>query len=65
MRQAIARGIPKEKVVDAGGKSEEKVYATVLGLVRQDAMVFATGNIVGYGAELIDYFAGKGAEIAY
>jgi poly-gamma-glutamate synthase PgsB/CapB len=65
VRQAIARGVPKEKVVDAGGKSEEKVYATVLGLVRQDAMVFATGNIVGYGAELIDYFAGKGAEIAY
>jgi len=65
VRHAMAHGIPKAKVVNAGDKPVETVYDSVLSLVRQDAMVFATGNIVGYGAELIGYFAGKGAEIAY
>ena len=65
VRHAAARGLDKAKLVNAGDRTPAEVYDIVVKLVRQDAMVFATGNIVGYGAELIDYFAGKGAEIAY
>jgi poly-gamma-glutamate synthase PgsB/CapB len=65
LRHAAGEGIRKEKLVNAGDRSPAEVYETVLKLVRQDALVFATGNIVGYGAELVAYFAGRGAEIAY
>jgi gamma-polyglutamate synthase len=66
VRSAISLGLPKERVISMGDDwPPEKVYAGIRDLVRNDAMVFATGNIVGYGDSLIQYFASRGGEIAY
>jgi poly-gamma-glutamate synthase PgsB/CapB len=60
VRTAISHGLPREKVLGFGDNwAPEKVYKGVLNLVRNDAMIFATGNIVGYGDEVIQYFASK------
>jgi poly-gamma-glutamate synthase PgsB/CapB len=65
VRKATQEGIARTKVIDAGDRPVAEVYRVVRDLVRGDAMVFATGNVVGYGGELIEYFSRKGDEIAY
>lgn len=65
LRHAAARGVDKARLVNAGDRTPAEVYDIVLKLVQRDALVFATGNTVGYGMELVAYFAAKGAELAY
>ena len=65
VRTAISSGIPKDKIIDLGGKSPEEIYPKVFEAVKKDALVFATGNTVGFGEMMINYFATKGAENAY
>ncbi|MEO0076961.1 MAG: poly-gamma-glutamate synthase PgsB [candidate division WOR-3 bacterium] len=65
IRKAISLGIPKHKIVDLGEKTPEQIYQKVLSLVKSDALVFATGNTVGFGETIIAYFASKGGEIDY
>jgi len=61
--RAVAAGIPKERVMDLGEEREPaEVYERVLALVRGHALVYATGNTVGYGDELIAYFASKAVQ---
>jgi poly-gamma-glutamate synthase PgsB/CapB len=64
-KKAINAGIPKNKIIDLGERSPAEIYERVLSLVKKDALVFATGNTVGFGETLIQYFASKGGEIAY
>ncbi|MCS7258613.1 MAG: poly-gamma-glutamate synthase PgsB [candidate division WOR-3 bacterium] len=65
IKKALSLGIPKDKLIDLGEKSPEEIYKKVLTLVKNEAMIFATGNTVGFGETLIQYFASKGGEIEY
>lgn len=65
IRSAIRQGIPKSKIVDLGGKSPAEIYQKTFELVQKDALIFATGNTVGFGETLINYFAAKGVENVY
>ncbi|MEO0108498.1 MAG: poly-gamma-glutamate synthase PgsB [candidate division WOR-3 bacterium] len=59
-RAATRQGIPRSRLVNLGDNLEpEKVYDGVLRCIDHDALIFATGNIVGYGSSLVDYFAAK------
>ncbi len=65
IRKATSLGMPKGKIVDLGEKTPAQIYNKVLELVKNDALVFATGNTVGFGETIIQYFASKGGEIEY
>jgi poly-gamma-glutamate synthase PgsB/CapB len=66
VRAALGHGLPAAKVVNMGDNwPPARVLAGIWKLVREDALVFATGNIVGYGGMLIDFIASSGGEIAY
>jgi poly-gamma-glutamate synthase PgsB/CapB len=65
VRSAIRNGIPKNKILDLGGKGPEEIYPKVFEVVKKHAWVFATGNTVGFGEMLINYFVSKGVENAY
>ncbi|MEO0132457.1 MAG: poly-gamma-glutamate synthase PgsB [candidate division WOR-3 bacterium] len=65
IKKAISLGLAKEKLVDMGNKSPAEIYDKVLSLIKEEALVFATGNTVGFGETLIQYFARKGGEIEY
>jgi poly-gamma-glutamate synthase PgsB/CapB len=65
VRSAISNGIPKNKIVDLGGISPAEIYLKTFEFVKKDALIFATGNTVGFGEILINYFATKGAENVY
>lgn len=57
-------GAARGKLVDLGEDlTPELVYERLLDIVRQDALLFFTGNTVGYGEELIGFFATKAAVI--
>lgn len=61
VRRALELGVPADKVSDLGeGREPAEVYREVFRLVRKRALVFCTGNTVGYGEMLIGYFAAKG-----
>jgi poly-gamma-glutamate synthase PgsB/CapB len=66
VRTALNKGLPANKVVDLGDElPPAAVFSAVGKLIEGDALIFATGNIVGYGDSLVQYFAGQGGEIAY
>lgn len=65
IKSAINNGIPKNKILDLGRKGPEEIYPKVFQLVKKDALIFATGNTVGFGEMMINYFAAKGVENAY
>ena len=66
IRAALHQGLPAARVRNMGDNwPAAKVLQGIWDLVRQDALVFATGNIVGYGGMLVDFCAGQGGEIAY
>jgi len=66
IRRGVEVGIPKEKMLDLGDeRPPAEVYERVHELVRGQALLFATGNTVGYGDSLIAYFeerSGNGSE---
>ncbi|MEO0091238.1 MAG: poly-gamma-glutamate synthase PgsB [candidate division WOR-3 bacterium] len=65
IKKAQMLGVPKEKIINLEGKTPDQIYARVLNLVKKSALIFATGNIVGFGETVINYFAQKGGEIDY
>jgi len=61
LRRAQELGVPKDKLTDLGeDRPPVEVYKRVLGLAGKQALVFATGNTVGYGETLIAYFQSRG-----
>ena len=63
-RRAAEAGVAPDRIVDLGEEREPAdVYERVLGLVRGHALVFATGNTVGYGDRLIGYFADRAVKV--
>jgi poly-gamma-glutamate synthase PgsB/CapB len=65
IKKATSLGIPKKKIIDLGEKTPAQIFERVMQLVSTDALVFATGNTVGFGETVIQYFASKGGEIDY
>jgi hypothetical protein len=65
VKKAVSFGISKDKIVDLGNKSPAEIYNRILELVDKPALIFATGNTVGFGETIIEYFAHKGGEIDY
>ncbi|MGQ9707534.1 MAG: poly-gamma-glutamate synthase PgsB [bacterium] len=64
LQRAVQVGLPKDKIVNLGDELEPAlVYERVWELVRDRALIFATGNTVGYGEKLINYFATRGEKI--
>ncbi len=60
VRRALSLGVPKEKLTDLGEeRPPAEVYECVMKLVKGRAMVFATGNTVGYGDSLIAFFTAR------
>jgi hypothetical protein len=65
IRKATGLGLARNKIIDMGDKTPAQIYDKILELVKKDALVFATGNIVGFGDSVIEYFSSKGGEIKY
>jgi poly-gamma-glutamate synthase PgsB/CapB len=65
VKKAVSSGIPKDKIIDLGNKTPAEIYNRILELVDTPALIFATGNTVGFGETIIEYFAHKGGEIDY
>lgn len=59
-RTAIKKGIAKEKLIDLGNRDVEFVFKKVMEFVKNNSVILAFGNIVGYGERLIEYFKEKG-----
>lgn len=61
IHRAVQVGIPRGKLKDMGEEIDPAlVYKEVWELVQNSALVFATGNTVGYGEKLINCFVNKG-----
>jgi len=52
--------VNKEKLVDLGGKGIGEAYEHIMRRINDDSTIFAVGNFVGYGEELIEYFVSRG-----
>jgi hypothetical protein len=60
LHRALELGVPRAKLTDLGEeRPPAEVYERVFGLVTGRAMVFATGNTVGYGDSLIAHFESR------
>ena len=57
--QAVARGLPRERLSDLGGMSAERVYERILDLVGTRGVVVGVGNIVGLGQEIVLHFRNR------
>lgn len=62
LRTARKVNLSAEKIVNLIDKDYSFVYEQIFSLIRDKGIVVAVGNIVGYGGELINYFAQKGVE---
>ena len=63
IHRAIQIGISKEKLRDFGDEIEPAiVYQKVWDIIDRSALIFATGNTVGYGEKLINYFVNQGVK---
>ncbi|OYD15413.1 poly-gamma-glutamate synthase PgsB [candidate division WOR-3 bacterium JGI_Cruoil_03_44_89] len=58
-KRALSLGIAVEKIHDLEGRSVPDIYEEVLSISRDGTLIFATGNIVILGHEIVDYFASK------
>ncbi len=59
-------GLPRERVEDMGGEGAPEVFERVLGAAEhRPVVVYAIGNIVGLGEEIVNYFFDRGTEIVY
>ena len=60
IRRGLEVGIARERMVDLGDeRPPAEVYERVHQLVERQALLFATGNTVGYGDSLISYYEQK------
>jgi poly-gamma-glutamate synthase PgsB/CapB len=62
VRRALQLGVPADRIVDLGDElPPADVYKHLWEMVSERALVFATGNTVGYGDSLIIYFQARSA----
>ena len=57
--QAIAKGLDRNRLSDFGGMSAERIYERILDLVEDRGIIFAVGNIVGLGQEIVLHFKNR------
>jgi len=56
LARKLFKAIEHEKVIDAGEKTPEHVVQTVADTVSNRSLIFAMGNTVGYGEEMMKQF---------
>ncbi len=62
IRAARKVGVKEDRIVNLEGMPYSVVYEKVFSLIEKKGIVLAVGNIVGYGGELVNYFASRGEE---
>ncbi|MEO0161123.1 MAG: poly-gamma-glutamate synthase PgsB [candidate division WOR-3 bacterium] len=60
-RYARKNGIDKNKIFDLGNRSFEYIYQVLAKEIKDDSVLLALGNIVGYGEKLIEYLVQHGS----
>ena len=64
--RARRKGLSRDRLQDMGGACAEEVFERVLTAAEhQPVVVFAIGNIVGLGEEIVNHFFSRGTEIVY
>jgi poly-gamma-glutamate synthase PgsB/CapB len=61
--KAIASGMPRNKIEDLGGRSQEVIFNTLVSLTQEKSLIFGIGNIVGFGEQIVNYFKDRGREL--
>jgi poly-gamma-glutamate synthase PgsB/CapB len=56
IRRKITKVIDKNKILDLGGKEPSHVYRSIAKFVTDKSIIFAVGNTVGYGEQMIEEF---------
>ncbi|MGQ9464538.1 MAG: poly-gamma-glutamate synthase PgsB [bacterium] len=59
-RIATKKGMPSKKLSNLGNRRVEFVFRRIIETVKNDGVILAIGNIVGYGEQLIEYFKKQG-----
>lgn len=62
IKHAIACNIPRTKLIDMGGSSPAEIYTKVTSIAVDGSLIFAIGNIVVLGHEIVSYFVSKAAK---
>lgn len=64
--RARRKGLSRERIEDLGGMEAAEVFERVLAAAEhQPVVVFAIGNIVGLGEQIVNHFFSRGTEIVY
>lgn len=53
VKRALKLGMTRERMLDLGGREPERAAREILETVADDSLIFAIGNIVGYGEALV------------
>ncbi|MBN2621449.1 poly-gamma-glutamate synthase PgsB [candidate division WOR-3 bacterium] len=61
LSKRLKKYINKDRILDIGNKSVDQASGLILSHVHNDSLVFAMGNTVGYGMELIRMIVTKGS----
>jgi len=56
LSRELHKTLEGEKILDAGRKTPTDAVHTIADFVADDSLIFAIGNTVGYGAELVENF---------
>ena len=62
IKHAMACNIPRTKLIDMGASSPAEIYTKVTSIAVDGSLIFAIGNIVVLGHEIVSYFVNKAAE---
>ncbi len=65
IKMALKAGVKETDLINLEETPPPTVYEKIFSLVEKVGVVLAIGNMVGYGQELINYFAQKGREDDY
>jgi len=60
---ALRNGVPEGAMSDMGGRSAQEIYARIVELARDRALVIGVGNIGGVGGELMTLIRAKSAAV--
>ncbi len=58
--RAVNRGVPREKLIVLERRSFDAIFAEISRRSRADGSLFAIGNIVGYGEQLVNFIIQAG-----
>jgi poly-gamma-glutamate synthase PgsB/CapB len=56
MKKSIVKTINKNSILDVGNKNPQQVYQAIGKFIADNSLIFAIGNTVGYGEQLIAEF---------